>query len=115
MSSDRVIVQALKLAHNLVCQNLRSAHLTDASTVLRLRELVHSPSVRSAFERGSDTLPAFALREVACVLSDHSQTHGETIVRIRNVLDEPHLNEALGFPQNRKTISGPYPRRRWWE
>jgi hypothetical protein len=111
MSSDRVIVQALKVARNLACQN----RLTDDSVVLRLRELVHSPSVHSALLRGSDTLLAFALRALACVLSDHSQTHGETIVRIRNVLDEPHLNETLGFPQNRRTISAPYPRRRWWE
>ena len=82
-------VQALKLAHNLmlVCQNLPPTHLTDAATVLRLREVTHSPAVRSALERGSDTLPAFALREVARVLSDYSQTYGETIVRIRNVLD----------------------------
>jgi hypothetical protein len=108
MSSDRVIVQALTLAHNLVlvCQNLPPAHLTDASIVLRLRELVYSPSVRLALERGSDTLPAFALREVACVLSDYSQIHGEIIVRTRDVLDEPHLNEALGLPQNRRTIDG---------
>ena len=115
MSSDRVIIQALKLAHNLVCQNLPPAHRTDAATVLRLREVAHSPSVRSALERGSDTLPAFALREVARVLSDYAQTYGETIVRIRNLVDEPHLNEALGFPQNRRTITGPHPTRRWWE
>ena len=117
MSSDRVIVQALTLAHNLVlvCQNLSSAHLTEASIVLRLRELVHSPSVRLALERGSDTVPAFALREIARVLSDYSQTYGEIIVRTRNVLVEPHLNEALGLRQSRRTTFGPYPRGRWWE
>jgi hypothetical protein len=87
MSSDRIIVDALRLAHGLVWQNLRPT--TDAATVSQLRDLVHSPSVRSALERSSDTLPAFALREVARVLGDHSQTHGETIARIRNVLDEP--------------------------
>jgi hypothetical protein len=111
MSFDSIIIHALKLVHSLAC--LPSAHLTDAGTVLRLRELAHSPSIRSALERGSDTFPAFALREVARVLSDHSQTHSETIVRIRNVLDEPHLNEALGL-QNRRPISRPDPRR-WWE
>jgi hypothetical protein len=115
MSSDRVIVQALKLAHNLVCQNLPPAHLTEASIVLRLRELVHSPSVRLALERGSDTVPAFALREIARVLSDYSQTYGEIIVRTRNVLVEPHLDEALGLRQSRRTTFGPYPRGRWWE
>jgi hypothetical protein len=63
MSSDRIIVDALRLAHGLVWQNLRPT--TDAATVSQLRDLVHSPSVRSALERSSDTLPAFALREVA--------------------------------------------------
>jgi hypothetical protein len=105
MTSDRIIVDALKLAHSLLCQN---PYLRDTGTVLRLREVVHSPSVRSALERGSDSLPAFALREIARVLSDFSQTPGETIVPIQNVLDEPHLNEALSLSQNRRTIW-------WWE
>jgi hypothetical protein len=97
---DRIIVDALKLAHSLVGQNLRPT--TDAATtVLRLRELFHLPSVREALGRGSDSLPVFALREVARVLSDQAQTHGEIIVRIRNVLDEPHLNEPFGLHQNR--------------
>jgi hypothetical protein len=87
VSSDRIIVDALSLAHGLVWQNLRPT--TDAATVSQLRDLVHSPSVRSALERSSDTLPAFALREVTRVLSDQSQTNGETIARVRNVLDEP--------------------------
>ena len=87
MSSDRIIVDALRLAHGVVWQNLRPT--TPAATVSQLRDLVHSPSVRSALERSRDTLPAFALREVTRVLSDQSQTHGETIARIRNVLDEP--------------------------
>jgi hypothetical protein len=100
MSSERIILDALKLAHSLlVWQNLRPE--TDATTVLRLRELFHSPSVRAALERGSDSLPTFALRDVARVLTDQLQTDGETIARIRNVLDDPHLNEALGLRQNR--------------
>ena len=86
MSSDP-IVDALRLAHGLVWQNVRPK--TDAATVSQLRDLIHSPSVRFALERSSDTLSAFALREVARVLSDQSQTHGEAIARVRNVLDEP--------------------------
>ena len=81
------IVDALKLAHSLVWENSRAT--TESGTVLQLRDLVHSPVVRSALERSSDTLPAFALREVTRVLSDQLQTHGKTIARIRNVLDEP--------------------------
>jgi hypothetical protein len=93
------IVDALKLAHSLVWENQRPT--TEAATVLQLRELVHSPSVRSALARSSDSLPTFALRDIVRVLTDHSQTHGETIARVRTVLDDPQLNEVLGFPQKR--------------
>jgi hypothetical protein len=71
MSSDWIVVDALKLAQSLVGQNLRPA--TNAATVSLLCELFHSPSVRAALERGSDSLPTFALRDVARVLTrDHS-------------------------------------------
>jgi hypothetical protein len=93
------IVDALKLAHNLVWENLRPT--TESATVLQLRELFHSPSVRSALERRSDSLRAFAFREIVGVLTDQSQTPGETIARVRSVLDDPQLNEVLGFPQKR--------------
>jgi hypothetical protein len=108
MSSDWIIVDALKLTHNLMGKNLRST--TEATTVLRLRELVDAPFLRSALERGSDSLPVFALREIARVLSDQLHTHGEIIMRIRNVLDEPHLNQALGLRQNRWITFRPRPR-----
>src|SRR5262245_19607132 len=107
MSSDWIIVDALKLAHNLVGQNLRT---TEAITVLRPRELVDAPFLRSALELGSDSFPVFALREIARVLSGQLHTHGEIIMRIRNVLDEPHLNQALGLRQNRWITFRPRPR-----
>jgi hypothetical protein len=66
--------------------------------VLRFRELVDSPAIRSALERGSDTLPAFALRAVERVLCDHSRPHRETLNLLWDVLDDPHLNRALGSP-----------------
>jgi hypothetical protein len=89
------------VAQNLLNQNLPSAHnLTDAATVLRSRELVRSQAIRSALERSSDTLFAFVLRAVERVTSDHSQTNWETINRLWDVLDDPHLNKALGLPQN---------------
>jgi hypothetical protein len=97
MSSDRAIVDATKVAQNLLRQNLPPTHnLTDAATVLRFRELVHFPAVRSALERSSDTLLAFALRAVHRVLSDQSLTHRETINRLWDFLDDPHLNQAWG-------------------
>ena len=98
MSSDPIAV-ALTQVHSLVWQNLRPTN--DAATVAQVRELIHSPSVRSTLERSSDSLPAFALREVVRVLTDQSQTHAKIIFQIRNILDQPHLNDALGLGQNR--------------
>ena len=57
MSSDRIIVEAIKEGQNLLSQNLPPAHsLTDAATVMRFRELVRSQAIRSAF--GSSALMA---------------------------------------------------------
>jgi hypothetical protein len=109
MSSDRVIVEAIKVAQDLLCQNLPPAHnLTDAATVIRFRELVRSQAIRSALERSSDTLFAFVLRAVERVISDHSQTNRETINRLWKVLDDPHLNQALGIPSSRRKMLGPH-------
>jgi hypothetical protein len=113
MNSERVIVDAIKVAQDLLWQNLPSTHnLSDAATVLRFRELVRSPAVRLALEGSSDTLLAFALRAAERVLADQSRTHREIINRLWNVLDDPYLNKALGLPQNSRITFGPYPRRR---
>ena len=102
MSSDRAIIDAVNVAQNLLRQNLPPRHnLGDAAIVLRFRELVDSPAIRSALERGSDTLPAFALRAVERVLCDHSRPHRETLNLLWDVLDDPHLNRALGSPTQR--------------
>jgi hypothetical protein len=101
MSSDRLIVEAIKMAHGLLRQNLPPMHsLTDAATVLRLRELVNSPSIRSALDRSSDTILAFALRAVERALCDHSRPHRQTIDLLWDILEDPHLIKALGLPQN---------------
>ena len=98
MTPDRLIVEAIKLAQDLLRQNLPPIHnLTDAATVLRLRELIHSPSIRSALDRSSDTLPAFALRTVERALSDHSRFHRETIDLLWDILDDPHLTKRWEF------------------
>jgi hypothetical protein len=113
MSYDRAIVDAIKVAQNLLWQNLPPTHnLSDAATVLRFRELVRSPAVRSALERSSDTLLAFALRAVERVLSDQSLTHRETINRLWDVLDDPNPNQALGVRPNSRMTFGPHLRRR---
>jgi hypothetical protein len=109
MSSERIIVDALKMAQNLLCQNLSAAqNLSDAAAVMRFRELVRSQAVWPALERSSDTLFAFALRAVERVISDQSRTNREMINRLWEVLDEPHLNLALGTPHNRRKMVGPH-------
>jgi hypothetical protein len=109
MSSDRIIVDAIMMAQDLLRQNLPATHnLTDAAAVLRFRELIRSQAIRSALERSSDTVLAFALREVERVLCDHSRPHRETINRLWDILDDPHLNQALGNPHDgRKTLGPP--------
>ena len=100
MSSDRVIVDTIKMAQDLLRQNLPpTRHLTDAATVMRFRELIRSQAIRSTLERSSDTVLAFALRAVEQVSSDQSLTNREIINRLWDVLDDPHLNQALGLPQ----------------
>jgi hypothetical protein len=107
MSSDRIVVDAIKVAQDLLCQNLPAVQrLSDAAAVMRFRELVRSQAVRSALERSSDTLFAFALRAVERVISDQSRTNREMINRLWEVLDDPHLNQALGNPHRRK-MAGP--------
>jgi len=88
------------MAQDLLRQNLPpTRHLTDAATVIRFREVIRSQAIRSALERSSDTVLVFALRAVEQVTSDQSRTNRETITRLWDVLDDPHLNQALGLPQ----------------
>jgi hypothetical protein len=106
MSSDRVIIDAIKMAQRLLWQNRPATHnLPDAATVIRFRDLVRSPAVQSALERSSDTFPAFTLRAVERVLADQSRTDREIISRLWDVLDDPHLNLALGLLCVPKTSS----------
>src|SRR5262249_34854256 len=108
MSSDRIIVDAIKVAQDLLSQNLPPAHnLTDAATVMRFRELVRSQAIRSALERGSDTFFVFALGAVQGGTSDNSQTNRQTIDRLGEFLDDPHLKKPLGTPPNRRKMVGP--------
>jgi hypothetical protein len=109
MSSERIIVEAIKVAQELLCQNLPAVQkLSDAALVMRLRELVRSQTARSVLECSSDTLFAFALRAVELVISDQSRTDREMIDRLWEVLNDPHLNEALGNPHNRRKMVGPH-------
>jgi hypothetical protein len=63
-------------------------------------------------ERSSDTFAAFTLRALERALADRSRTDREIISWLWDVVDDPHLNQALGFPQNSRIAFGPYPKRR---
>ena len=101
MNSNRVFEAAIRALKNLLWQNLPPTHnLPDTAMDMRIRELVHSPSIQSALHRSSDTFLAFTLRAVEYVVADQSQADREIITRLWDVLDDPHLNQALGIPQN---------------
>ena len=44
--------------------------------------------------------PTFALRAVEHVVANQSRTDRETLSRLWDILDDPHLNQALGLPQD---------------
>jgi len=96
MHSDRVIADAIKSAQRL----LRHRYdLPDAMKVARLRKFVRSPTVQSALQLSSDTLLAFTLRAVELVIADQSRTDREMIRRLWDILNNPHLIQAVS-PQN---------------
>jgi hypothetical protein len=96
MNSDRVIADAIKSAQRLVCH---THDLPDAMKVMRLRKFVRSPIVQSAMQHCSDTLLAFTLRAVGRVIADQSRTDREMLRRLCDILNNPHLIQAVG-PQN---------------
>jgi hypothetical protein len=101
MKSDRVIESAIRAAQNLLWQNLPPTHnLPDAAAVARLRDLVRSPAVKTVLLHSNDTFLAFVLRAVEFVLADQLRADREIIDHLWDVLDDPHLNKALGLPQN---------------
>jgi hypothetical protein len=100
MNSDRVIADAIKSAQRLLWHG---NDLPDAMKVVRLRTF-RSPTVQSAMQRCSDTLLAFTLRAVELVIADQliadqSRTDREIIRRLCDILNNPHLIQAVG-PQN---------------
>jgi hypothetical protein len=113
MNSQRVIEAAVRAAQDLLWQNAPPMHyVADDVTVARLRDLVRSPAIQAALLQSSDAFLTFVLRAVELVVLDQSQDDREIVGRLWDVLDEPHLNQALGIPQNSRISFGPYPRRR---
>jgi hypothetical protein len=100
MSSDRVIVDTIKMAQDLLRQNLPpTRHLTDAATVMRFRELIRSQ--------------AHAGRTLSCRVSA-SNNHGSTsatsapvppvlpvnlILPVISGLDQPEVGQELSCSQ----------------
>jgi len=113
MNRNRVIEAAIRAAQDFLWQNAPPMHyVADEATVDRLRDLMGSPAVQAALLQSSDAFLSFVLRAVEVVVRDQSQTDRQIIGRLWDVLDEPHVNRALGIPQNSRISFGPYPRRR---
>jgi len=98
MSSDRVIIDAIKMAQRLLWQNLAPTHkLPDATTVMRFRDLVRSPAVQSALERNANAENLSLLRAVERVLADRSRTDREIISRLWTYLMTLISMKSWGF------------------
>jgi hypothetical protein len=50
--------------------------------------------------------------EVSAIFKPTQSTIVFSRGRLWDVLDDPHLNQALGLPQNPRMTFGPYPKRR---
>ena len=96
MNSDREIADAIKAAQRLLWHTY---DLPDAMKIVRLRKFVRSSTVQSALQCSSDTLLAFTLRAVELVIADQSRTDREMLRRLCEILNNPHLIQAVG-PQN---------------
>jgi len=96
VNSDRVFADAIKAAQRLLWHTY---DLPDAMKVAGLRKLVRSSTVQSALQCSSDTLLAFTLRAVELVIADQSRTDREMLRRLSDILNNPHLIQAVG-PQN---------------
>src|SRR5262249_475081 len=92
----------------------RRVLLSDAAWLIKRHAITVLPSVasRSALLHSSDTLLAFALRAVEHAVADQSQTDREIMTRLWDVLEDPHLNQALGMTQNSRFMLGPNSKRR---
>ena len=101
MSSDRIIVDTIKVAQDLLWQNLPPTHnLTDAATVMRFRELVRSQAIRSALDCSSDALLTFALRAVERVISDQSRTNREALGHPRRPTFKHSVGSSAELPDD---------------
>jgi hypothetical protein len=111
MNSDRVVVEAIKVAQTLLSQNLPPAYnLPDAVTGTRARAfgLLYTIGI-GAQQRH---VARICLAGVEHVVAEQSQTDREIITRLWDILDDPHLNRALGIAQNSRFMLGPNPKRR---
>jgi hypothetical protein len=99
MDTVPILESAIRQARNLLRENLPPGHgLSDAETVLRLREMIAAGSVRWALQR-SDSYFAFVLRGVQLLLVDQARTEREIVRELWSVLDDTDLDRALGMAQ----------------
>ena len=106
--SNSLVERALKDVQHILWCNLPPADsLSDEAAVEALRQIVRSPDVKVALERGSDTALVFVLRAINTVLADDSAPPGEIITNLWPIFDQLEVDRILANPQRSRIEIGP--------
>jgi hypothetical protein len=101
MQNHRTVEQTLRDVYSLLQAHCASTrNLSDYRIVVCVRTIVGRSEVGRALEQANDTALCFAVREVRHVLSDKSQPPRTIINRVRDIIERPELNPAVGIKQN---------------
>jgi hypothetical protein len=106
--SNSLVERTLKDVQHILWSNLPPTDsLTDEAAVKALRQIVRSPDVKLALERGSDTASVFVLRAINTVLADDSALPGDIITSLWPILDQLEVDRISANPQRSRIRIGP--------
>jgi hypothetical protein len=106
--SNSLVERTLKDVQHILWSNLPPTDsLSDEAAVKALRQIVRSPDVKLALERGSDTASVFVLRAINTVLADDSASPGDIITSLWPILDQLEVDRISANPQRSRIRIGP--------
>ena len=108
LMSNSLVERTLKDVQHILWSNLPPTDsLSDEAAVKALRQMVGSPDVKLALERGSDIASVFVLRAINTVLADGSAPPGDIITNLWPILDQLEVDRISANPQRSGIRIGP--------